>query len=60
MGMSAALIADISDEESRSANFKLSFGVWPSRKKIWTSFSLRQKLKLSEYIASVPSASVRR
>ena len=33
MGMSAALIADISDEESRSANFKLLFGVWLGRKK---------------------------
>ena len=39
MGMSAASIADISDGESRSANFKLLFGVWLSRKKIWTSFS---------------------
>ena len=33
MGMSAAPIADISDGESRSANFKLLFGVWLSRKK---------------------------
>ena len=60
MGMSAASIADISDGESSSASFKLLFGVWLSRKKIWTSLSLRHKLKLSEYIASIPSASVRR
>ena len=33
MGMSAASIADISDGESRSANFKFLFGVWLSRKK---------------------------
>ena len=33
MGMSAASIADISDGESRSANFKPLFGVWLSRKK---------------------------
>ena len=34
MGMAAALIADISDGESRSAKFKLLLGVWLSRKKI--------------------------
>ena len=33
MGMPAASIADISDGESRSAKFKLLFGVWLSRKK---------------------------
>ena len=33
MGMSAAWIADVSDGESRSANLKLLFGVWLSRKK---------------------------
>ena len=33
MGMSAASIAVISDGESRSANFKLLFGVWLRRKK---------------------------
>ena len=32
MGMPAASIADISDGESRSAKFKLLFGVWLSRK----------------------------
>ena len=31
MGMPAASIADISDGESRSAKFKLLFGVWLSR-----------------------------
>ena len=55
MGMSATSIVDILDGESRSANFKLLFAVWLSRKKISTSFSLRHKLKLSEYIASIPS-----
>ena len=60
MGMSAASIADVSDGESRSANFKLWFGVLAQPKKIWTSFSSRHKLKLSEYTASIPSASVRR
>ena len=60
MGMSAAWIADISDGESRSGNLKLLFGVRLSRKKKRTSFSLRHKLKLSEYIASILSASVRR
>ena len=33
IGMPAASIADISDGESRSAKFKLLFGVWLSRKK---------------------------
>ena len=30
MGLSALSIADISDKESKSAKFKLLFGVWHS------------------------------
>ena len=54
MGMSAASIAINSDGESRLVKFKLLFG--SPEKKIWTYFSLRHKLKLSEYITSTPSA----
>ena len=45
MGMSAALIANILDGESRSANFKLLFGVWLSRKKNMDIFQLTPQIK---------------
>ena len=58
MAMPATSIADISDGELRSANIRLLFYAWLSWKKERTSFSLHHKLKLSECIASIPSASV--
>ena len=57
--MSAASIADISDGESRLANLSFCLVFGSAEKKIWTSFSLRHKSKLSEYIAAIGSASVR-